>query len=57
MPIEKYFKGSGKKVMAAMKKEYGAKKGKEIFYATANKQGMAPKKSRKKPLKHYFGGR
>ncbi len=37
MPINKYFKGHGKEVMAAMKKEYGGKKGESVFYATANK--------------------
>jgi len=26
----------GKKVMSAMKKEYGPKKGKQVFYASAN---------------------
>lgn len=38
MPLSKYFKGKGEKVMSAMKKEYGDKKGKEVFYATANKK-------------------
>ena len=37
MPISKYYSGSGKKVMRSMKKTYGAKKGKRVFYATANK--------------------
>lgn len=27
----------GKKIKAAMKKEYGAKKGEQVFYATENK--------------------
>jgi hypothetical protein len=27
----------GKKIMRTMKKEYGAKKGKRVFYASANK--------------------
>lgn len=27
----------GKKIMRAMKKKYGAKKGKSVFYASANK--------------------
>jgi len=38
----------GNKVMGAMKKEYGAKKGKSIFYASANKgtiKGVEPKKA------------
>jgi hypothetical protein len=43
MPIEKYFKGSGRSVMKNMKKQYGEKKGKQVFYATANKKGMKPK--------------
>jgi len=42
MPISKYFKGSGEKVMANMKGRYGGKKGEEVFYGTANKTGMKP---------------
>ena len=38
MPISKYFSGSGEKVMKNMKKEYGEKEGKKVFYATANKR-------------------
>lgn len=34
MPITK----KGSKIMKAMKKEYGAKKGKQVFYASANKK-------------------
>lgn len=37
MPINKYFKGHGKEVMANMKKEYGDKKGEQVFYAKSNK--------------------
>ena len=33
MPLNK----KGKKIMANMKKEYGSKKGKSVFYASANK--------------------
>ena len=40
MPIKRYFKGKGTKVMKSMKKRYGAKKGKAVFYATANKRKM-----------------
>lgn len=40
MPVSKYFKGHGEKVMANMKKQYGEKKGKQVFYATANKRGV-----------------
>jgi hypothetical protein len=30
----------GKKMMSAMKKEYGAKKGKSVFYATMKKKKL-----------------
>jgi hypothetical protein len=40
MPLSKYFKGSGEKVMKNMKKQYGEKKGEQVFYATANKKHM-----------------
>ncbi len=43
MPLNKYFKGKGKQVMDSMQGEYGNKKGKSVFYATANKKGMKPK--------------
>jgi len=33
MPLTK----KGNKIMAAMKKEYGAKKGEDVFYASQNK--------------------
>lgn len=33
MPLTK----KGEKVKAAMKKQYGAKKGEQVFYATENK--------------------
>lgn len=33
MPLTK----KGKKIMSAMKKEYGPEKGKSVFYATRNK--------------------
>lgn len=33
MPLNK----KGKKIMASMKKTYGAKKGKQVFYASQNK--------------------
>jgi hypothetical protein len=44
MPISKYYGGHGTEVMSNMTKEYGAKKGKQVFYATQNKQkkGKAP---------------
>jgi hypothetical protein len=51
MPIDKYYKGNGDEVMSNMTKEYGAKKGKSIFYATANKKKMKPKSDGKKVSK------
>lgn len=42
MPLDKYYKGEGQKVMRSMKKQYGDKKGKSVFYATANKQDQNP---------------
>lgn len=47
MPLSKYYKGHGDKVMANMQKEYGDKKGKSVFYATANKMGLTPIKKKK----------
>lgn len=47
MPLTK----KGAKIQAAMKKEYGAKKGREVFYASANKgtiKGVHGKGSRGK---------
>ena len=44
MPISSYYGGHGKEVMSNMTKQYGAKKGKQVFYATANKD-----KSKKPP--------
>lgn len=44
MPLDKYFKGKGEKVMSSMKEQYGAEKGKRVFYATANKKKQKPKK-------------
>lgn len=38
MPQSEYYGGHGKKVMAAMRERYGEKKGKQVFYATANKR-------------------
>lgn len=50
MPFNKYFHGEGDKVMGEMRKRYGAKKGKNVFYATAKKKDQEPedKPSRKR---------
>lgn len=41
MPLSKHYKGKGAAVMADMKKRYGEKKAKQVFYATENKQKHA----------------
>ena len=38
MPLGKHYGGHGREVMASMTKEYGSKKGKQVFYATENKR-------------------
>lgn len=46
MPLTK----KGQKIKQAMKKEYGAKKGEQVFYASANKgtvQGVEKKRRKK----------
>lgn len=50
MPLSKYYNGGGEKLMKNMKKEYGDKKGESVFYATANKMGVAPSKKTKKRM-------
>lgn len=45
MPLTK----KGKKMMSAMKKEYGKKKGMSIFYATVKKRKMKGMEKGKKP--------
>lgn len=45
MPLDRYYGGHGESVMKSMQKQYGAKKGKQVFYATANRQKSAKKKS------------
>jgi hypothetical protein len=47
MPLTK----KGEKVKAAIKKQYGAKKGEQVFYATENKgkvKGLTKKTGKKK---------
>lgn len=50
MPVSKYYGGHGSEVMASMVKQYGAEKGKQVFYATANKQAQKPKKRKRATL-------
>jgi hypothetical protein len=47
MPLSKYFKGKGEQVMSDMQDRYGSDKGKQVFYATANKNDQAPKRKSK----------
>ncbi len=51
MPVSKYFGGKGEKVMGSMTKQYGAKKGKSVFYATANKQKQNPAEEKMRAAK------
>lgn len=46
IPRNAYFKGHGDQVMARMIREYGKKKGKTVFYATAQKRGQTPRKQK-----------
>lgn len=48
MPIERYFKGRGQKVMSSMKARYGDKEGERVFYATANAKKMKPSERKMK---------
>lgn len=57
MPLTK----SGKKVLSEMEKEYGAKKGKSVFYASINKKKPGStkwhlKKGKKADKTRYMGG-
>lgn len=51
MPVNAYYGGHGVEVMSNMLKQYGAKKGKSVFYATANKQGATPAKKKKRKVR------
>ena len=51
MPLSEYFKGDGRKVLADFVRRYGEKRGKRLFYATANKRGLAPKRKVKRKKK------
>jgi hypothetical protein len=51
VPLDKYYKGKGKKVMEEMKREYGEEEGERVFYATANKRKKLRHGARKGPEK------
>lgn len=46
MPVSKYFHGKGSAVMKDFVKRYGEERGRKMFYAVANKRGLAPKKKK-----------
>ena len=46
MPLKRYYKGHGAKVMRGMKKKYGSKQGERVFYATVNSMRKGTKKQR-----------
>ena len=50
MPLTK----SGKKVLSSMRKTYGKKQGKNVFYASVNKKKKGANKWHRKSNKHYF---
>ena len=55
MPLTK----KGKKILGSMKKQYGAKKGKQVFYASENKgniKGVTIGSHNKKKLKRKKTG-
>jgi hypothetical protein len=51
MPIKSYNKGA-RKAYRAMQKQYGAKKGRQVFFALANKRGKG--KSRKQRVNSTY---
>lgn len=55
MPVSEYYGGKGVQVMHDMIKRYGEKKGKEVFYATANKRKGDKPKKHKKPEDVLYG--
>ena len=49
MPITK----KGSKIMRNMKKQYGTKKGKQVFYASANKGTISGVHGKKKAMESF----
>ncbi len=45
MPLNRYYGGHGRKVMASMARQYGPAKAERVFYATANKRKKLRKKT------------
>lgn len=48
MPIDRYYHGHGDEVMADLVRRHGKKKGKEVFYATANTRHQTPARRRRR---------
>jgi len=46
----------GKKIMASMKKEYGEKKGEQVFYASRNKGRITGVEKRRRRSRTVLGG-
>lgn len=57
MPVNRYYGGHGRSVMRAMRKRYGKKQGKKMFYATVNKMRKGTKKQRAAQPKRAPGRR
>jgi hypothetical protein len=57
VPIGKYYKGHGSEVMKSMVEQYGEKKGKQVFYAKANKEGLGPKSGQGRMIKKKLAAR
>jgi hypothetical protein len=53
MPVSGYFDGKGEKVLRDMIRRYGEKKGRQVFYATAEAKGKKPPKRREEMLREY----
>ena len=56
MPISKYFAGHGEEVMKAMLAKYGASKGEQVFYATANKRKQTPSEEHMRRMAKALAG-
>jgi hypothetical protein len=47
----------GKKILSNMESEYGAKKGKSVFYASINKGKVTGAEKIQRHVDRHFGGR
>lgn len=51
MPISSYFGGHGQQVMRDMQRKHGKKKGRQMFYATANARNQGPSDDQRREAK------